>query len=113
MPFKNLFAIAFGERKNSTSPNIRNDNGNDENHIDVAPYEHTKDAIEEEIRILQEKFGVLSKGMEIQVQLQEMLQIIPRKRQRTDAYNKLVSALKRRGITLTITSRKKKKNHES
>jgi len=66
-----------------------------------------------EIRILEEKFGVLSEGMEIEVELQELLQIVPRKRQRTDAYNKLVSVLKRKGITLTITSRKKRKEHES
>jgi hypothetical protein len=67
-----------------------------------------KDATETEIRILEERYGELKDGMVLWIELQTILEIIPRKRQRTDAYNRLVKALERRGVTLCITSRKKK-----
>ena len=107
MPFENLYRIAFGERKNSNQTERKEDVGAD-SHIEVAPYDTTKDATETEIRILEERYGELKDGMVLWIDLQTLLEIIPRKRQRTDAYNKLVSALKHRGVTLCITSRKKK-----
>ena len=107
MPFENLYRIAFGERKNSNYIERKEDVGAD-SHIEVAPYDTTKDATETEIRILEERYGELKEGMVLWIDLQTLLEIIPRKRQRTDAYNRLVKALELRGVTLCITSRKKK-----
>ena len=109
MPFENLYRIAFGERKNSNHTERKEDVGvGTDSHIEVAPYDNTKDATETEIRILEERYGELKDGMVLWIDLQTLLEIIPRKRQRTDAYNRLVKALERRGVTLCITSRKKK-----
>ena len=107
MPFENLYRIAFGERKNSNHAERKEGVGAD-NHIEVAPYDTTKDATESEIRILEKRYGELKDGMVLWIDLQTLLEIIPRKRQRTDAYNRLVKALEQRGVTLCITSRKKK-----
>ena len=110
MPFENLYRIAFGERKNSNLAERKEDAGK-ESHIEVAPYDTAKeDATETEIGILEERYGDLKEGMVLWIDLQTILKLIPRKRQRTDAYNSLASELKRRGITLIITSRKKKRN---
>ena len=109
MPFENLYRIAFGERKNSNHTERKEDVGvGTDSHIEVAPYDNTKDATETEIRILEERYGELKEGMVLWIDLQTLLEIIPRKRQRTDAYNRLVKALEQRGVTLCITSRKKK-----
>ena len=109
MPFENLYRIAFGERKNSNHTERKEDVGvGTDSHIEVAPYDNTKDATETEIRILEERYGELKDGMVLWIDLQTLLEIIPRKRQRTDAYNRLVKALEQRGVTLCITSRKKK-----
>lgn len=55
------------------------------------------------------KYGFLLNGMKIETTLQDLLQICPRKREKTDAYNGLVKHLKERfGVDLIITSRKKK-----
>ena len=110
MPFENLYRIAFGERKNSNHTERKEIVSYDNN--EVAPYDTTKDATELEIIKLEERFGKLTDGMEVSISLQEINQLIPKSRVRTDAYNKLVSALKRIGVTLTISSRKKKK-HET
>ena len=107
MPFENLYRIAFGERKISSLTERKDDVGTD-SHIEVAPYDTTKDATESEIRILEKRYGELKEGMVLWIERQTILEIIPRKRQRTDAYNRLVKALERRGVTLCISSRKKK-----
>ena len=46
-------------------------------------------------------------GLNIEVSLTELLDIVPRNRRRTDAYNALIKYLKdEQGITLTIKSQK-------
>ena len=50
----------------------------------------------------------LDNGRCIEITLQDLLQIIPRKRRRIDAYRGLVSRLNKMGVTLTITSNKTK-----
>lgn len=50
----------------------------------------------------------LDNGRYIEITLQDLLQIIPRKRRRIDAYRGLVGRLKKMGVTLTITSNKTK-----
>lgn len=50
----------------------------------------------------------MESGTCIDITLQDILQIIPKKRRRIDAYRGLVSRLKKMGIILTITSNKTK-----
>ena len=50
----------------------------------------------------------LESGSCINITLQELLKIVPRKRRRIDAYRGLVSKLKNIGVTLTIKSQKSK-----
>ena len=54
----------------------------------------------------------LENGTCIDITLQDILQIIPKKRRRIDAYRGLVSRLGRMGVTLTINSQKSKR-HDS
>ena len=51
----------------------------------------------------------LDNGRCIEITLQDLLQIIPRKRRRIDAYRGLVGRLKKMGVTLTINSQKSRK----
>lgn len=54
-------------------------------------------------------FFPLAEGGKIEVSLQDLLSIIPRRRPRVDAYNGLVSYVKNRyGVELIIKSRKSK-----
>ena len=60
-----------------------------------------------DIRSLVDHFGALYQGMIIEIDLQTMLEICPRQRRRSDAYNSLVNYLGREhGVTLLIYSRK-------
>ena len=54
----------------------------------------------------------LENGTCIEIALQDLLQIIPKKRRRIDAYRGLVSRLNRMGVKLTINSQKTKR-HDS
>lgn len=54
----------------------------------------------------------MESGTCIDITLQDILQIIPKKRRRIDAYRGLVSRLGRMGVTLTINSQKSKR-HDS
>lgn len=51
-------------------------------------------------------FFCLDPGREVQVQLQDLLAILPRNRRRSDAYRGLVEELGKRGVKLTIKNRK-------
>jgi hypothetical protein len=56
-----------------------------------------------DLRALVENYGPLYQGMIIETDLQTMLEICPRKRRRSDAYNSLVNYLGREhGVTLMI-----------
>ena len=65
---------------------------------------------ESEINSLQSYCGKpLSKGLRIDIQLKELLEIIPQRRKRIDSYNKLVRYLKSAfGVELIISSQKTK-----
>lgn len=52
----------------------------------------------------------LDNGRCIEITLQDLLHIIPRKRRRIDAYRGLVSRLNRMGVTLTINSQKSRRD---
>ena len=65
---------------------------------------------EAEIKALVAEFGSLS-GLCIEIDLQRLLEIVPRRRRRTDAYQGLVSELKSKlDCELIIRSRKNKSN---
>ena len=53
-------------------------------------------------------FYSLDPGSEIEIQLQEILILCPRERQRADAFQGLIRELSKRGVTLIIKSRKTK-----
>lgn len=61
-----------------------------------------------EIKRLEAEYGPLMEGQHLTIQLQDLLVLIPRARKRIDAYNSLVKELAKRGVTLTIKSRKTK-----
>lgn len=67
----------------------------------ISKYQADIDAIESH-------YGKLYDGLTIETTLQELLPIAPRNRKRIEAYNGLVSELKKRGVTLNIKSRKTK-----
>ena len=52
----------------------------------------------------------MESGTCIDITLQDILQIIPKKRRRVDAYRGLVSRLGRMGVTLTINSQKRRRD---
>ena len=52
----------------------------------------------------------MESGTCIDITLQDILQIIPKKRRRVDAYRGLVSRLGRMGVTLTINSQKSRRD---
>lgn len=60
-----------------------------------------------DIDAIESHYGKLYDGQTIETTLQEFLTIAPRNRKRIEAYNGLVSELKKtKGVTLIITSRK-------
>ncbi len=68
-------------------------------------------SIDDDIRSLEELYGPMKPGMQINMTLQEILGICYRRRERCDAYRKLQKELdKRFGVKLIITSRKGGKN---
>lgn len=75
---------------------------------DVAPYADDIHRLEDALN----DGHPLDSGRCIEISLQDILQIIPKKRRRIDAYRGLVSRLNRMGVTLTINSQKTKR-HDS
>lgn len=62
----------------------------------------------DDIEALTATYGALNEGLTIDINLQDLLEICPREHRRIDAYTGLTSYLEKRGITLTIKSRKTK-----
>ena len=101
MLIKNLFSLFCGSyqigRSDDASPNVIEEKES----IVIIP-EKFKDDIE---RLT--KYGVeLKSGLCIEIELSELLEILPRERRRKDAYDKLVKFLAdEMNIQLTIKSR--------
>ncbi len=81
--------------------------------LDAAPVVEGNDGQPEnpyadEIKRLEVEYGPFAEGMDITVELKDLLLLCPRKRRRISAYRKLVQELANRGITLKIISRKTK-----
>lgn len=62
-----------------------------------------------EVEILSNFYGGLQEGMRIEIDLNRILQILPRNRRRADAYKGLRAELKSQGVELIITSKRHKK----
>lgn len=60
-----------------------------------------------ELEILAKEFGELSNGKQIEVELNRILLLLPRKRRKVDAYKGIRSVLKRMGVELIIKSKKR------
>lgn len=63
-----------------------------------------------EIEILSQEYGCLENGMRIEIELNRILEILPRSRRRADAYKGLRAELKKLGVELVITSKRHRKN---
>ena len=82
-----------------------------EKSITSAPSVKADDPYADDIHRLEDALNEgrpLDNGLCIDITLQDILQIIPRKRRRIDAYRGLVSRLNKMGVTLTINSQKTK-----
>lgn len=66
----------------------------------------TNEKVNSELAILAKEFGVLSNGKQIEVELNRILLLLPRKRRKADAYKGIRSVLKRMGVELIIKSNK-------
>lgn len=68
-----------------------------------------------EAEIVERTFGVFYEGKVIQTDLRTLLSLVPRKRERADAYRGLIKELKERGVSLEILPRWKmnQQNKES
>ena len=88
------------------------DDAQDNSTVVAAPHVIAREAAissctdDPELRVLAETFGELVEGRVIDISLQELLNLIPRTRRRSDAYRALTTKLKRKGVTLNITSQK-------
>ena len=72
--------------------------------------EPSVNGVDKDVALLTKRFGDLH-GLTIEIQLQKLLTIVPRKRERADAYKSLVGYLRREyDCNLIINSRKHKKN---
>ena len=70
-------------------------------------------SIDDEIMILAKHYGGLVSGMTLTVELKELLDLIPRKRRKADAYYALGKKLKDEyGVELRITSRTSKNKED-
>ena len=84
-----------------------------EKSVNSAPSVKGDDPYADDIHRLEDALNdghPLDNGRCIEITLQDLLQIIPRKRRRIDAYRGLVGRLKKMGVTLTINSQKSKHN---
>ena len=82
-----------------------------EKSVNSAPSVKGDDPYADDIHRLEDALNEgrpLDNGRCIEITLQDLLQIIPRKRRRIDAYRGLVSRLNKMGVTLTINSQKTK-----
>ncbi len=86
-----------------------------EKSVNSAPSVKGDDPYADDIHRLEDALNggrPLDNGRCIEITLQDLLQIIPKKRRRIDAYRGLVSRLNRMGVTLRINSQKTKR-HDS
>lgn len=107
---QNLFEKLFGVVKNSSQPKRYDLAGIQEDcSSPPAPVMMYEDP---EIEILAREFGPMTEGKVIEIRLSDLLQILPRTRRKTDAYNSLKKRLEALGVQLRVVPNVKPKNHE-
>ena len=105
-----LFEKLFGVVKDSSQPKrydlagIQEDRSNPP--VPVMMYE------DPEIEILAREFGPMTEGKVIEIRLSDLLQILPRTRRKTDAYNGLRKRLEALGVQLRVAPNVKRKKNE-
>lgn len=108
MMFKNLWNTIWSNSNFNESKN-KNKEADPPKYKQIRP---TLNPIEpkyaSDIEALEGQYGELKDGLVLEIPLKKVLQICPRKRQRIDAYQGLVSYLDRIGVKLIINSNKTK-----
>lgn len=97
---QNLYDAFFSSRINSDSPTTEEKNTLPLKK-EIPP--HTKVPFSQELKMLVERYGEFT---ELEVELQELITVLPRRRTRVDSYNRLVGWLAKQNIVLNIKSRK-------
>lgn len=100
---QNLFDTFFSSPIDSGVPSTEEKKA-PENKTGIPP--HTKVPFTKELEVLVERYGRFT---ELELNLQELLSVLPRRRARVDSYNRLVGWLAKQNIELRIKSRKNKK----
>jgi hypothetical protein len=102
MLIKNLFSLFGGSYQTGRSDNASPDVIEEKEHIVIIP-----EKFKDDIQKLQDYCGVeLRSGLCIEIELSELLEILPRERRRKDSYDKLVKFLaEEMNVQLTIKSR--------
>lgn len=97
---QNLYDAFFSSRINSDAPTTEEKNTLPLKK-EIPP--HTKVPFSHELKMLVERYGEFET---LEVELQELLTVLPRRRARVDSYNMLVKWLEKQNIVLKIKSRK-------
>ena len=102
MLIKNLYNLFCGSESQDGRSDCAPDVIEEKEHIVIIP-----EKFKDDIQKLQDYCGVeLRSGLCIEIELSELLEILPRERRRKDSYDKLVKFLAdKMKITLTIKSR--------
>lgn len=102
MLIKNLFSLFCGSESQDWRSDCAPDVIEEKEHIVIIP-----EKFKDDIQKLQDYCGVeLRSELCIEIELSELLEILPRERRRKDAYNKLVKFLaEEMNVQLTIKSR--------
>lgn len=102
MLIRNLYSLFCGSESQDGRSVCAPDVIEEKKHIVIIP-EKFKDDIE---RLTQYMGRKLCRGLCIEIELKELLEIVPRQRRRKDSFDKLVKFLSEEmNITLTIKSR--------
>ena len=102
MLIKNLYSLFCGSESQDGRSDCASDVIEEKEHIVIIP-----EKFKDDIQKLQDYCGVeLRSGLCIEIELSELLEILPRERRRKDAYDKLVKFLaEEMNIKLNIKSR--------
>ena len=102
MLIKNLYSLFCGSESQDGRSDCAPDVIEEKEHIVIIP-----EKFKDDIQKLQDYCGVeLRSGLCIEIELSELLEILPRERRRKDSYDKLVKFLaEEMNVQLTIKSR--------
>ena len=102
MLIKNLYNLFCGSESQDRRSDCAPDVIEEKEHIVIVP-----EKFKDDIQKLQDYCGVeLRSGLCIEIELSELLEILPRERRRKDSYDKLVKFLaEEMNVQLTIKSR--------